>query len=266
MTRPPALLASAFAEPLGRGRNSGSNIMCEAIDGANISCAIKMNCSPREHMHEWFASHLLRVIGVHVPEPYEVIVTRDFMRSLSTSLHGDERRQAVRALKDLSEVSCFGCTFVANTTPLPLPLPATMVPDAVHLFLADLFISNDDRRPTNPNVLVAGDHLVAIDHELAFSFLQSVGRLSWDELAANHVFGALARDCSNAMKTEALARFRHCLASATSATWTNIRASTPLAWRDASGKDYVDALVKKMVARADGSDHWLTDVQQWMGV
>jgi hypothetical protein len=60
-------------------------------------------------------------------------------------------------------------------------LPDTMVSSAARIFAFDAFISNDDRRYNNPNVLVRGDDIFVIDHEAAFSFVYLIptARESW---------------------------------------------------------------------------------------
>jgi hypothetical protein len=46
-----------------------------------------------------------------------------------------------------------------------------MRPAALQIFAFEALIANDDRRYNNPNVLVRGDKIFAIDHEAAFGFL-----------------------------------------------------------------------------------------------
>ena len=44
----------------------------------------------------------------------------------------------------------------------------SMLPSALEAFVFDAVIDKADRKPSNPNCLVAGDRLRLIDHELAF--------------------------------------------------------------------------------------------------
>jgi len=67
----------------------------------------------------------------------------------------------------------FGSEYLVDTPiwPIGRSLSDQMIPSAAAVFAFEALISNDDRRRTNPNILVRGDKLFVIDHELAFSFL-----------------------------------------------------------------------------------------------
>ena len=52
-----------------------------------------------------------------------------------------------------------------------------MLPHALGAFVFDAVIDNADRRPCNPNCLVAGDRIRLIDHELAFPSAANI--LNW---------------------------------------------------------------------------------------
>ena len=73
----------------------------------------------------------------------------------------------------------------------------SMLPSALGAFVFDAVIDNADRKPSNPNCLVARDRLRLIDHELAFPSTSGLldwrppwraGALDWLDRADGHLF------------------------------------------------------------------------------
>ena len=82
-----------------------------------------------------------------------------------------------------------------------------MLPTALGAFVFDAVIDNADRKPSNPNCLVARDRLHLIDHELAFPSTSGLlgwrppwqaGALDWLDRPDDHLF---CRELKNAIST-----------------------------------------------------------------
>lgn len=72
---------------------------------------------------------------------------------------------------------CFGTRWIDGATPLTASL-AGQVEDRGsfwRLFAFDVYIENGDRQPNNPNVLMEGRRVVAIDHGQALPCVQGLG-------------------------------------------------------------------------------------------
>jgi hypothetical protein len=82
----------------------------------------------------------------------------------------------------------------ASNWPVGKQVPEPMFRSAAKVFAFDALSENDDRRHDNTNLLVRGDEIFVFDHELAFSFLYSVGGRGQPWMVANrqsmvrHVF------------------------------------------------------------------------------
>ena len=73
----------------------------------------------------------------------------------------------------------------------------SMLPTVLGTFVFDAVIDNADRKPSNPNCLVAGNRLHLIDHELAFPSTTGLpgwrppwqgGALNWLDRVDGHLF------------------------------------------------------------------------------
>lgn len=136
-----------------------------------------MDIGTRAAANELIASLLAEHLGLLRPEPAIVQIHRDLVSWLSM-----RRPEVARVI-----LGSTGLNFASKhltdvaTWPTGRPLPESMFASASNVFAFDALISNDDRRYTNPNVLVRGDDIFVIDHEAAFSFLYLVGNkeASW---------------------------------------------------------------------------------------
>ncbi len=61
-----------------------------------------------------------------------------------------------------------------STWPVDNYVPEAIRDTAAEVFSFDAFLQNPDRRHNNPNLLVNGDAIMLIDHEMAFSFLMEI--------------------------------------------------------------------------------------------
>jgi hypothetical protein len=143
-----------------------------------VKLCAAMDTGTKAAANELIASLLAEHLGLLRPEPAIVQIHPDLVLWLSS--RRPDVASVIRASPGLNFASRF-LTDVA-TWPTGRPLPDSMFGPAAHVFAFDALISNDDRRYTNPNVLVRGDDIFVIDHEAAFSFLYLVGsrEASWD--------------------------------------------------------------------------------------
>jgi hypothetical protein len=74
---------------------------------------------------------------------------------------------------------CFGSRWIPHATPWTAALAALVsdLPSVARLFAFDVYVENGDRQPNNPNVLLAGGRLVAIDHGQALPAVQGLGHI-----------------------------------------------------------------------------------------
>jgi len=119
---------------------------------------------------ELLASRLAHHLGLLCPDPAAVTVHPDLMNWLS------QKRPEIRATMNGSSGPNFGSRLLTDVSiwPVARPIPEAMLQGAARVFALDALISNDDRRRDNPNLLVRGDDIFVIDHELAFAFLYLV--------------------------------------------------------------------------------------------
>ncbi|MES2570291.1 MAG: HipA family kinase, partial [Verrucomicrobiota bacterium] len=94
-----------------------------------------------------------------------------------------------------SEGLNFGSVFVGQGTNAALP-SADDRPELLRfwaeLFCFDFLIQNYDRVSDNPNYLWQGDRIILIDHEQAFSHIDSENEFSLESLALNPLFRHVA--------------------------------------------------------------------------
>jgi hypothetical protein len=179
----PRLTAVHLHRFLSSGRTKPAIFGCVDGDGNPagdyvVKLCAAMDIGTRAAANELIASMLAAHIGLLRPEPALVRIHPDLVPWLST--HRSDVARVIQGSVGLNFASKH-LTDVA-TWPTGRPLPESMLPSAAHVFAFDALISNDDRRYTNPNVLVRGDDIFVIDHEAAFSFLYLIGsgEASWE--------------------------------------------------------------------------------------
>ncbi|HTW64285.1 MAG TPA: HipA family kinase [Bryobacteraceae bacterium] len=127
--------------------------------------------------NELLASLLAEHFGILRPRPAFVELHADLIKWLAV------KRPELRGLIGRSGDLNFATELITGAAEWPTGrmVPDAMVPGAIQVFAFDALISNDDRRYNNPNVLIRGDDIFAIDHEAAFSFvyLVSSAHQSW---------------------------------------------------------------------------------------
>lgn len=126
---------------------------------------------------------LAQHFGITTPEAAIVRITKEFCQAVaSSSKDAGERFHGAEGLH-------FGTRLIVGFTTLPCgrSLPENLRNACQELFAFDCLIYNPDRRVQNPNVLSRSKMLLAYDHELAFSFLQAIPKISKPWLVSKEV-------------------------------------------------------------------------------
>jgi hypothetical protein len=119
---------------------------------------------------ELVTSEVARFLDLPVPDPAIVEITEEFAHSVPE----EASREALRKSLGLN----FGSRFLSGgyiTWPKGKLVPPALRPVASEVIAFDAFIQNPDRTAQRPNLLWKDEELVLFDHELAFSFLYSIG-------------------------------------------------------------------------------------------
>lgn len=137
---------------------------------------------------ELVASLLASRLGLSVPPPCLVEVTREFSESLQTP--------DVRA-RLLANIGCqFGTIQLSGSwhaVPFKRELPERLFNSAAAVFAFDALLRNDDRHLDKANYLMRGNTIMLIDHERAFpSQGMGAGPMPWEagglSFLKRHVF------------------------------------------------------------------------------
>jgi hypothetical protein len=150
------------------GRTSPLLLTCEKADGSTIEAIVKFatggECTQDSLCAELIASQL--AADLKLPTPTPVIVTWE--EAFADSIVEPQARRLVTS----SSPPAFGSTLVTNgfaTWPTERKLVGEEIRQAaLAIFFFDAMIGNSDRGGMKPNILVRGDTIRLIDHELAF--------------------------------------------------------------------------------------------------
>lgn len=149
------------------GRTRPARIECEKSDGTLVEVVAKFSagCNRREVglAMEVVAACLAADLGLPVPQPYLLDTHPAFVATV--------RDTSQSTLMTASNRIAFGSTEAGNGFRIWSTadrITDDMVPIALGVFCLDAFIVNDDRRDTNPNLLVRGREMRIIDHESSF--------------------------------------------------------------------------------------------------
>ena len=178
------------------GRTRPVLMLCEADTDRTVEVFCKLSTGCFEGVtslaREVVAACLATDLNLPVPTPYLVEIPST-LASVVTDPDITER------LRDSSPIG-FGSAKVENQISVWTSgnrVPESMLPSALGAFVFDAIIDNADRKPSNPNCLVAPDRLHLIDHELAFPSIAGLpgwrppwqaGALSWLDRADGHLF------------------------------------------------------------------------------
>ena len=163
----PRLVATQFHRYMGSGRTRPVLCTCQGAGDAGGDFVIKLR-GCLEHgttglAFELLASQLATYFGIPTPAPAVVALDRRMIELMAPRA---VRTECVRA----STGDNFGSAEIRGgaTVPVDLHVPPA---EAGRMIAFDALIQNPDRRFNNPNLLLQGDRILALDHELAFSFV-----------------------------------------------------------------------------------------------
>jgi len=160
--------AIQFHRVMTAGRTTPLLLTCEKADGKTMEAVVKFatggECTKSSLCAELIAVQLAADLSLPTPTPVIVRWEQAFAESLTDA----QARQVVGA----SAPPAFGSTFVTEgfaTWPAGRKLIGEdMRQMALATFFFDAMIGNSDRGGMKPNILVRGDSLRLIDHEMAF--------------------------------------------------------------------------------------------------
>lgn len=181
------------------GRTRPSLVTCVRENGTEVEIVMKLigapECNARSLINEALAALLAHELKLPVPEPFVVQLERDFIEVIQDH---DIKVVAARSLG-----ANFGSRKLPDgfaTVPKGLQLPKHAVEVAAEILAYDVFISNADRSPENPNLLYREPELAIFDHELAFDFDRALfWKAPWESGGissfplANHVLFPVVR-------------------------------------------------------------------------
>jgi hypothetical protein len=149
------------------GRTKPARIECEKQDKSTVEVVAKFSegCDRKGVglAMEVVAASLAADLGLPVPCPYLLDMQVAFVASMADA--------DLRKLMQDSHPVAFGSTNVGSGFRIwstADKISGTLAAEALAIFCFDGFIVNDDRRTSNPNLLVKGSEIRIIDHESAF--------------------------------------------------------------------------------------------------
>lgn len=259
--QPPARVdAETFHKEL-MGSHEALLVSTRGLGGA-AECVIKLSerlgDHPKPYLCEWVATAVAAELGVHVPDPFAVRISRAFARALPD---GPLRRDAL-ASTDVA----FGCRFMSGYSQwAPVVGVHPEQRDAAsELFAFDVLAHNFDRKDTNPNLMVRREDLLAIDHDLAFEFVYPPGRPDPGTNPRRDVVDTHAFRQPLKGKLSGLAEFRQKVGQLTDSWLRSLEVATPAEWKAGQGQAVLDSILAVLALRRDHLEEWLRQVEVWM--
>ncbi len=160
--------AFQFNKVMTAGRTTPLLLTCEKDDSGTVEAVVKFatggECTLSSLCAELIAAQLAVDLGLPTPAPLIV----DWQQAFATSISEPLALKVVRS----SAPPAFGSTFVTGgfaSWPTDRKLLGESAQQtALAAFFFDAMIGNSDRGGMKPNILVRGDSLRLIDHEMAF--------------------------------------------------------------------------------------------------
>ena len=165
------LAATQFHRFMGSGRTQPALCGCEGGGGQQGEFVVKLR-GCMEHgaaglAFELIASQLAAHFGIATPAPAIIALDEPMARLMA--------RLAARPNCVLSSVGDnFGSGEIRGASTMPVDGSVSMLDAAARIVAFDALIQNPDRRYNNPNLLLRGHEIFAVDHELAFSFVFAI--------------------------------------------------------------------------------------------
>ena len=188
------LVAVQYRRTVTSGHSQPCLIEAETAEGERWEVVMKLRGSisgvERGLARELVASLLASRLGLSVPAPCLVDVTREFAESI--------QMQDVRS-RMRSNLGCqFGTTQLSGSwhaVPFSGNLPDRLFDTAASVFAFDALLRNDDRHLEKANYLMSGNTVMLIDHERAFPTPgMASGPMPWENgglsFLTRHVFFA----------------------------------------------------------------------------
>lgn len=183
MTRVTALEVVGRAET---GRTKPLILYCkgDASEIVEVYCKLSTSCDNGvlSLTREVVAAHLATSLSLPVPEPYLVELPPRLVGTVDDQC--DARR--IQASSRLA----YGSARVPNrfsTWSSEWQVSVGALPMVLLAFAFDAVVGNPDRRPGNPNCLVAGDEFFLIDHELSFTPSLIAPKSPWELGGLQHL-------------------------------------------------------------------------------
>lgn len=228
-------------------------------DGSSGRCVTKLSARldlpQTTYVFEWLAAAVGRAIGLNVPEPIAVEITKEFADAIDDP--------ALRALVQRSLGLAYGSTFEKGYTQITVDyaLSSAQREEAARVLAFDVFIHNADRRRENPNLHISRDRFLVFDHEQAFSFLLAI--LAPDPVS-DHCADILDRHVLRSRLlglgvslADAMDRIR----ALDDTFFQALRDRTPAAWTQGDAVGKIDRVLDVLHRRRDAAHLWIPRVE-----
>jgi hypothetical protein len=156
------------------GRTKPCVVTCSRAGHENVEFVVKLrkavNFNETGLTCELVSALLAKKLGLSIPNPSLILISREFAESISIP-------HICNVMKESVGLN-FGSALISggsSTWPVNKPLPLSLEEKASEIIAFDAMVQNPDRRTDKPNVLSGSQELYIIDHEMAFSFLHSIG-------------------------------------------------------------------------------------------
>ena len=166
--------AYEFNRELPSGRTKPCVVTCSGAGHETSEHVVKLksavNFNETGLTCELVSALLAKKLGLCVPDPSLILISTEFAESISVP-HISSVMKASIGLN-------FGSALVtggSSTWPVDKPLTLLLEEKASEIVAFDAMIQNPDRRTDKPNVLSKSQEIYIIDHEMAFSFLHTIG-------------------------------------------------------------------------------------------
>ena len=174
----PRVTATRFGRDPGFGRTQPLVLHCDRQgEEEEVEVYVKLRGSPRIAptglLREAVGTLLGRDLGLPIPEPFAVEITEQFVRAMPSP--GASHAALIANSVGWNFGSRARFPQVVQWSPA-MVVPINLRPQLAEVFAFDAMIQNPDRGRRNPNCKVKDEELVIYDHELAFSFLDLIGR------------------------------------------------------------------------------------------
>jgi hypothetical protein len=192
----PKYEALRFIEILKTGRTRPLIIECDPLDSneskRKIFVVKAFNLPEVDSFGlycEAIGSLFAQELGVSTPYSAIIEINQDFVNIVNPILK--------QAGLNLKSGLGFGSEYLGSGLTSPISgsfFNNEEISQAVDIFSFDLLVQNPDRKPDNPNCIIKSNKFVAIDFNLAFSFLLLIGKLGepWEfskhQIARKHLF------------------------------------------------------------------------------